>query len=144
MLQTANSSPPAGVGTQPRLARDVMTRDVVSLHPDTPIRQIARILLDNHISAAPVIDDAGRPIGIVSEGDLVTRSGGEREVRRDWWMSLLAEGEHLSEDFVAYAHADQRVARHIMSAPVVTVAGDASIEEIAQILSSYRIKRYLF
>jgi CBS domain-containing protein len=118
-----------------------MTRDVVSLHPDTPVRQIARVLLDNHISAAPVVDSDGRPIGIVSEGDLVTRSEGERETRRDWWISLLAEGEHLSEDFVNYIRADRRMAHQIMSAPVVTVGEDTSIDEIAQILSSYRIKR---
>ncbi len=141
MTSTSPAERSIAARTSPQIARDIMTRDVVALHPDTPVRQIARILLDNHISAAPVIDEAGRPIGIVSEGDLVARTEGEREARRDWWMSLLAEGEHLAEDFVAYTRADSRTARQIMSAPVVTVSEDATLGEIAQILSSYRIKR---
>lgn len=140
-MQSSDVTHPATITSRARVARDIMTRDVVSIHVETPVREIARVLLENHISAAPVIDEAGRPIGIVSEGDLVKRSESDREARRDWWMSLLAEGEHLSDDFLSYIRSDQRVARHIMSAPVVTVAEDTGIEEIARILSSYRIKR---
>jgi CBS domain-containing protein len=40
-------------------ASDVMTKAVVSVHPDTPVREIARLLLENGISAVPVIDDNG-------------------------------------------------------------------------------------
>lgn len=123
------------------MARDIMTTRVVAVRPDTPVREVARALLDHRISAVPVVDDAGRPIGIISEGDLVARSQGAREERRDWWISLLAEGEHLNEDFLAYARSDKRTAHQIMVAPVVTVSEDTSIDEIARILASYRIKR---
>lgn len=123
------------------IARDVMTTKVISVHRDTPMRDIARTLLDNHISAVPVVDEAGRPIGIVSEGDLVARNDGNREARRDWWISLLAEGERLNEEFLEYARTDKRTAHQIMVAPVVTVAEDASLEEVARVLASYRIKR---
>lgn len=60
-------------------ARDVMTRDVVSVVSDTPMRKIAALLLEKHISVVPVVDGSGAPIGFVSEGDLIGRSEAERE-----------------------------------------------------------------
>jgi CBS-domain-containing membrane protein len=52
-------------------AADIMTRKVVTARPDTSVSQVARLLLDNKISALPVIDDQDRVVGIVSEGDLL-------------------------------------------------------------------------
>ena len=118
-----------------------MTRDVLSVPADAPARQIARLLLDHGISAVPVIDDAGAPIGIVSEGDLVGRDEPNREARRDWWLALLAEGENINADFVSDIRAHEHVARDIMSAPVVTVEEDTDAGEIARLLHSYHIKR---
>src|SRR5271157_4260580 len=80
-------------------ARDVMTDAVVSVRPDTPTSQVARLLLDNGISAVPVVDSDGAPVGMVSEGDLIGRDEAARVARRDWWLALLAEGEQLSARF---------------------------------------------
>ena len=121
-------------------ASEIMTRDVVTVHPDTPTQQIARLLLDNGISAVPVVDDTGAPIGIVSEGDLIGRDQTDRESRRDWWLALLAEGETLNPDFLASVRTD-RVARDVMSGPIVTINDDTDVGEIARLLQSYRIKR---
>jgi len=55
------------------IARDVMIRDVVSVTSDTLVRKIASLLVKNRISAVPVVDRSGVPIGIVSEGDLIGR-----------------------------------------------------------------------
>ena len=118
-----------------------MTHDVISVSADAPARQIARLLLDHGISAVPVLDDAGAPIGIVSEGDLVGRDEPDREARRDWWLALLAEGENLNADFVSSIRGKEHVARDIMSAPVVTVEEDTDAAEIARLLHSYHIKR---
>ncbi len=52
-------------------ARDVMTTDVVTVQPETPIRQIAALLLEKRISAVPVVDATGAVVGMVSEGDLI-------------------------------------------------------------------------
>ena len=57
----------------PLHARDVMTAKVITVGPDEPTRAVARLLLDNGISAVPVIDTEGTPIGMVSEGDLINR-----------------------------------------------------------------------
>jgi CBS domain-containing protein len=120
-------------------ARDVMTAAVVSVGPDTPMREIAKLLRDRGVSAGPVVDAAGAPIGMVSEGDLIGRDEADRETHRDWWLSLFAEGGTLNVDFVASLGA--RKARDLMTAPVVTVGEDTEIREIARLLTAHRIKR---
>jgi CBS domain-containing protein len=122
-------------------ARDVMTTDVAVVNPDTPTREIAALLLKRGISAVPIVDANGAPIGMVSEGDLVGRDENAREARRDWWLELLAEGNPLHEDFLASLRTPERRAREIMSAPVLTVAEDTPVAEIARLLAAYRIKR---
>ena len=54
-------------------AEDVMTRGVISVKAETPVLEIAQLLLDKHISGVPVLDAADKIIGIVSEGDLLRR-----------------------------------------------------------------------
>jgi CBS domain-containing protein len=122
-------------------ARDVMTDAVVSVRRDTPASQVARLLLDKGISAVPVIDSDGSPIGMVSEGDLIGRDEAARESRRDWWLELLAEGETLSAEFLANLRSPERIAGDVMSAPVVTVGEDTDVGEIARLLTAHRIKR---
>lgn len=53
------------------LARDVMTKRVISFHPDTPVREIASALADRRINRVPIVDDAGKLVGIVSRADII-------------------------------------------------------------------------
>ena len=122
-------------------ARDVMTSAVVSVSSETPISEIAKILHDHGISAVPVVDKVGAPIGMVSEGDLIGRDEGDRAARRDWWLALLAEGGTLSADFLASLHTPERRAQDVMATPVVTVVEETEVAEIARLLTAHRIKR---
>lgn len=122
-------------------ASEIMTRDVVSVGPDTPAHEIADVLLRNGISAVPVTDSDGTPLGIVSEGDLVDRSEKDREARRDWWLALLSGGDGPRAEDMARLQASRHTARDLMSAPVITVGEDTDAAEIARLLRAYRIKR---
>ena len=122
-------------------ARDLMTAAVVSVGLDTPTREIAKRLRDHGISAVPVVDAAGAPMGMVSEGDLIGRDEAGCQERRDWWLTMLAEGETLDVDFVANLRAVERKARDVMAAPVVAVGEETEICEIARLLAAHRIKR---
>jgi CBS domain-containing protein len=122
-------------------ARDVMTSAVVSVGPDTTTREVARILRDHGISAVPVVNADGAPSGMVSEGDLIGRDEAGREARRDWWLTLLADGGTLNADFVASLRTPERRARDVMTGPVVTVGEETEISEIARLLTAHRIKR---
>jgi CBS domain-containing protein len=122
-------------------AGDVMTSAIISATGDTPVRDVAQLLLQNHISAIPILDNSGAPIGMVSEGDLIGRDETQRNARREWWLALLAEGESLSPDFLSSLRRPERVASDIMSRPVVTVGEGADTGEIARLLAAHRIKR---
>ena len=69
-------------------AADLMTRDVVAVSSDTAIAEIAKTMIDNRISAVPVID-RGRMVGIVTENDLLRRVELSTERQRPRWLHFL-------------------------------------------------------
>ena len=119
-------------------AKDVMTTPVVTVSPETPIAEIAKRLLQRRISAVPVVDTEGRPVGIVSEGDLMRRPEAAGVRHSSWWLSLIAEPETQAHEYVK-AHGGH--ARDVMTHAVTTVTEEASLEEIATLLEKHRIKR---
>jgi len=122
-------------------AHEIMNSGVVAVRPDTPISNVAKTLREHRISAVPVIDEAGSPLGMVSEGDLIGRDEVDRKARLDWWLTLLAEGEALNPEFMASIQSPERRARDVMTAPVITVGEDTEIDEVARLLIAHRIKR---
>ena len=124
------------------IARDIMTDKVLSVTADVTLQQIAKILTENSISGVPVVDGGNCPVGMVTESDLIALDGnGEREIKREWWLSSLAEGEALSPQFLSSLDNSKRTAQSIMAAPVVTVSETTDLAEVARLLLSYRIKR---
>lgn len=122
-------------------ARDIMTQAVISVQPETPVKDIATLLLDNRISAVPVVNGDGVPVGMVSEGDLIGRGEGERLARRDWWLALISGRQALDDNFVARLRPSRQTAGDVMSAPLVTVTEDTPVDEIARLLAIHHIKR---
>jgi CBS domain-containing protein len=124
-------------------ARDIMTHDVVSVKSDATVRDVARLLIDKAISAVPVVDDDGRPIGMVSEGDLACGNEMRRRERSQWWLAQLAEGEPLSENFLVAIDAGNCSVDKLMVQPVVTAPAEATVEEIARVMEKHKIKRVI-
>jgi len=122
-------------------AHDIMTSAVISVSPDTPIGEVAKTLRIHGISAVPVVDEADGLIGMLSEGDLIGRNEEDRKARRDWWLTLLAEGETLNADFIASLRTPERRAGDVMTTPVVTVDEKTEVREVARLLTAHRIKR---
>ncbi|MCW3477207.1 CBS domain-containing protein [Limobrevibacterium gyesilva] len=118
-------------------AADIMTRDVVTVTPDTPVPEIARLMLGKRISAVPVVE-GGVPVGIVSEGDLLRRAETGTEPHTPRWLELFLSRDSLAAEYV---RTHGRAARDVMSAPVVTVEETAPIAEIAELMDWRRIKR---
>lgn len=121
------------------LARDVMTTSVLTTTPDTDVAEIARMLLESHISALPVVDADGRLVGIVSEGDLMNRvDGGTRHASSSWWLRLVgAPDEHAREVLKSFG----RRARDVMTRDPVTVPPDMPLSRVAALLEKHHIKR---
>jgi CBS domain-containing protein len=122
-------------------AHDIMTAKVITVGPDEPARDVARLLLDNGISAVPVINSDGTPIGMVSEGDLIGRTEQERLSRHDWWLTAMSGNPPLDDDFLTRLGAAGRSAGDVMSAPIVTVGEQAEVSDIARLLAIHHIKR---
>ena len=122
-------------------AAAIMTRDVVTVGPDDTVARVAEVLTGHGISAVPVVEPDGSLIGMISEGDLMRPFGRESELRRDWWLNLIAEGTDLAEEFLDYIRVDRHRVRDLMSQNVVTATETASLPEIADLLSRHRIKR---
>lgn len=122
-------------------ASDVMTTEVVSTTADTPVAQVARLLLEHGISAVPVLGPDGSLIGMVSEGDLASRDELARMARRDWWLRLIAEGARPDNVLLERLRQTDRTAGDVMSAPVVSISDTTDVKEIAQLLADHHIKR---
>lgn len=119
-------------------AADVMVVDVITARPDDRVEDIAHILVSNRISGVPVVDDSGKLVGIVSEGDLMRRIESGTEHRRSWWLDLLSTREELASEYVK-EHG--RRAADVMTRKVVTVGPDTTLSEVANLLESRTIKR---
>jgi len=127
-------------------AMDVMTTNVITVSPDTSVQALATLLSERGISGVPVVDADGRPIGIVSEGDLLHRveTGTDRRPerrtgrRRSWWLDTIASDQDLARDYVK-SHG--RTVRDIMTRDVVSVTDTTELADIAALLETNRIKR---
>jgi CBS domain-containing protein len=119
-------------------ARDVMTAPVVTVQPDTPVSEIASLMLTRRISAVPVVDASGKPVGIVSEGDLVRHTGTQVGGKRSWWLTMFADRDEVAEQ---YAKSHGRTAADVMSRKVVTATEGTPLDRIATLLERHRIKR---
>ena len=90
-------------------AKEIMTRDIITVSPSMKIKDLAMTLIKNQISGAPVAGKDGRILGVVSEADIIGKKG--KDVRA------------------------------IMSKKVISVSEDATVEEVAQLMTTHAIKR---
>lgn len=121
-------------------ARDLMTPDVVTVPPETPVLTIARMLADRGISAAPVVDAQGQVAGVVTEGDLIRRLAGEADRPAGWFASLFSNQERDAE---RYARTHGVTARDVMTADVVAVDPDTLASAVAHLMEERGIRRVL-
>lgn len=121
-------------------ARDLMTPDVLTVPPETPVLTIARMLADRGISAVPVVDAQGQAVGVVTEADLIRRLAGEADKPAGWFASLFANPER---DAQRYARTHGVTARDVMTAEVVAVDPDTPAAAVAHLMEERGIRRVL-
>jgi CBS domain-containing protein len=118
--------------------KDIMTTPVISVTPETAVRDVARLLLGRHISAVPVLGIGGHLVGIVSEGDFLRRVEEPGRRHGSWWLRLIADP---AEGVAEYVKTHGRFARDVMTRDVITVTEETTIGETAHLLETKRIKR---
>jgi CBS domain-containing protein len=119
-------------------ARDVMVSPVVTVGENASVRGVAKLLIAKRISAVPVVDHAGKVVGIVSEADLMHRSESGTDRPVSWWLSVISGERALAEEYVK-SHAAK--AKQVMTKNVQTAHPDTPLNEIADILEEKHIKR---
>lgn len=121
-------------------ARDLMTPDVVTVPPETPVIAVARLLAERGISAVPVLDKAGTVLGVVTEADLIRRLAGEEDRPQGWLKSLFADPGEQAE---RYARTHGSTAAEIMTEGVVSVTTADTATHIAHLMEERGIRRVL-
>jgi CBS domain-containing protein len=121
-------------------ARDVMVSPVVTVSPDSTVKDVAKLLLAKAISAVPVVDQRGELVGIVSEGDLLHRveTGTEARARKSFWLRFFAGDSPLAED---YAKAHGRKVSDVMTKHVIVAEPGTPLSEVAMLMERHDIKR---
>jgi CBS domain-containing protein len=116
-------------------AADIMTRNVVTVTPETDLATVAQLLLEHNISALPVVNEQRRVVGILSEGDLLGRRSEKRTGGS--WLHLFRGDAELEE--LAIARHPQVV--DVMTRRVVTVTDQTPIEAVASLMHRRKLKR---
>ena len=114
---------------------DIMTRDVITVTPATPIHTAARLMVEHGVRGLPVVDD-GRLVGIISDGDLILRQ--KRPAERPWWRSFFEHAEQLAQE---YRKATGTTVAEVMTRSVISISPTWGIETAAAILHNRRIRR---
>ena len=118
--------------------RDLMTDEVVTVHPTTPIKDVARSLVEHRISGLPVVDDGGLVLGVVSEGDLIFKEQAPDSVERRP-LALIFGDSPATRARLAKVLA--LTAGDAMTAPAITVTADLLVAEAAATMTRSRVNR---
>ena len=116
--------------------RDLLKPEVITVRPDTPLPEVAELMMRHHISGVPVVDDTNRVTGIVSEHDFVTQARTE-DGRTVIEIRPVNGQEAPEEGSPGYAH----VAADIMTRDVATLDEDTPLPEIAACFSQLQVNR---
>lgn len=120
-----------------------MTPGPITVSPDTPVGEIARIMIENSIGGLPVVGEEEELLGIVTESDLIVH---DTEVKFPSFVHFLdgyvfAPGS-LSRFDTKFKKAVAQTAADMMTRRVVTVDADDSVEDVATLMSSKKLKRF--
>ncbi len=120
---------------------EIMQTEVITVGPDTTVRELANILAEKRISGVPVVDDEYRVVGMVSEADIIVQ---DAELHFPYYIQLLDSVIYLQsfnkfEDRVRKMFGSK--VKEIMSADVTAIAPDASVRDAATLMADREINR---
>lgn len=119
-------------------AKDIMTKEVITVKPETTIEELARLLMKQQISGAPVVDDKGKIVGIVTENDLISKNSRLHipTILRLFDAYIPLGTSKMESDIRKMAAS---TVEDICTKEIITVDEEASVEYIATIMTEKRI-----
>jgi CBS domain-containing protein len=118
-------------------AGDVMTRQVVTVTPETTIEEAAQLMLQHRISGLHLIDSNGAVLGILTEGDLLRLEIGT-EKRHTRWIALLVVPDSLAQEYV---RARARKVGEVMTNHVYCTGPDTPLSDVVALMETKEVKR---
>ena len=120
-------------------AKDIMTRDVITVRPSTTIEELARILMEHRISGVPVVDDNGNLSGVVTENDLISQNKRLHipTVVRLFDAFIVLESPASMEKELKKMTAN--TVADICTKDIITVGEEAELEEVATIMYEKKV-----
>jgi CBS domain-containing protein len=119
-------------------AHQIMTRPVITVTPETTIVEAANTMLQRHVSGLPVVDAAGKLVGIISEGDFIRRSEIGTQRQRGRFLKFILGPGKAATDFV---HEHGRKVAEIMTPEPMTITEDTDLAEIVHLMEKNNVKR---
>ena len=122
-----------------RKAKDIMTSPVITVHPDTSVLDLAKLLSEHRINGVPVVDDDGNLDGIVTEADLIDQNKKLHIPSAIFFMDsaiFLENPKKLDKELRKMAGT---TVEDICTRDVVTVEDKTPIDEIAGLMAEKRI-----
>jgi CBS domain-containing protein len=117
--------------------RDFMTTQVVTIHPDSPVRDAARLMLECKISGLPVVDASDHVVGIVTEHDLLRRTDRPGS-KPPHWLQLMTEPAEITNESVRFQEAK---VEEVMTRHPLTIMENTPIETACCLIEKSGIKR---
>lgn len=118
--------------------RDVMSRSVVSVRPDTPLKAAARMMVERGISGVPVVDDMGSVVGVLSEADFVIKQRGAESIRHRPLARFIGDSPEAE---LEYAKVVAERVGTAMTSPAVVIEADSELRQAAAIMVDRSINR---
>lgn len=120
-------------------AKEIMTRQLVTAKPETPVTEVAQLMMEHRISAVPVVTPDRRLLGIVSDTDLLQRREvGTQRLPRSWWLALFNSKDRLTS---SVDRTEGNLAENIMTAPAISIDQEATIEDVARLFLTRKINQ---
>lgn len=117
---------------------DVMTRSVASVRPETPLKDVAALMVERGISGVPVVDADGTVVGVVSEADFVIKERGVVAERNRVLARVFGKSR---KERAELAKIEATTAGEAMTSPALTVDAGDTLQSAAEQMSSRRINR---
>ena len=123
------------------LVADIMVRDVLTVTPDLGVKEFAELLRERHIGGAPVVDDGGRLVGIVTEGDLMALDADLHFPHYIQFLDSVIYLESAKKFEERLRRAVAATVADIMTSNVRTVRPDDPVRKVATLMSEHRFDR---
>ncbi|MBF0557562.1 MAG: polysulfide reductase NrfD [Nitrospirae bacterium] len=126
-----------GIKREGIIAKNIMSKRVLSVTPETPVEEVSKLLISKNISGVPVVDKENKVIGVISESDIIFN-----EMRREPQLA-----EKVGDLVMPNMKGDERGpgvhAGDIMTSPAVTADEDTHLKELHRLIMQKKIKRVI-